>query len=316
MASKWINKDLFNNFQKEKKEEVEKPVSGGFKRMDQIWPTPEKGTVDKPKIYEGRFIPDKNGNFYKKYHYHMFTSGEKWVFLLCPKTERFENFCPFCSATSKLFQGTAADKKAAYNYLRKDRYVSNWYIIDDPRDHEREDDKKMNGTVRLYEFPGKIEQKLKEEITDTKNGLGMSIFDPGADGYNFLLKVLSTKKDKNGKIWPDYSNSAFVRRPSSIGTESEIDVIMKETHDIDGYILSMKRDDDFIIKVLKDEIIWDLVKDEWSKNKPETKPQTILEKEDDIDDSIWDEPKEKSVEEESVEEDQTDEELLADLESL
>lgn len=314
MTSKWVNKELFSSFQKEKKEEAEKqPISTGTRRLDQIWPTPEKGTVDKPKIYEGRFIPDKNGNFYKKYYYHMFKSGEKWVFLKCSKTENFENFCPFCTATSKLFQGTAADKKAAYNYLRKERFISNWYIIDDPRDTEREDESKMNGTVRLYEFPGKIEQKLKEEITDTKNGLGLAIFDPSEQGYNFLLKVLSTKMDKNKKIWPDYSNSAFVRRPSAIGTDSEIDTIMNSTHNIDEYIDSMNRDDDFVIKVLKDEMIWDLVREDWKKynEKIDSEPT-------DIDDSMWDDTSFKQVEEskEDKEEELTDDQLLSELENL
>ena len=311
MTSKWINKDLFNTFQKEKKEEAEKPLAGtGFRRMDQIWPTPEKGTTDKPKIYEGRFLSDKNGNFHKKYFYHMFKSGEKWVFLKCPKTEKFDNFCPFCTASSKLFQGTAADKKDAYNYLRKERYVCNWYIIDDPRDSEREDEDKMNGIVKLYEFPGKVEQKLKEEITDTKNGLGWNIYDPSEDGYNFLLKVLSTKRDKNNKVWPDYSNSTFTRRSSSLGTDKEIDAIMESTHDIDAYIASMERDNDFIIKTLKDVMLWDLVKDDWKKYN-----EVASSEPNDIDDSIWDNT-EATADKEEIEETQTDAELLEDLKAL
>ena len=119
--SKWISKDLFNDFQKEKKAEADKPNSYGMKRSDIIWDTPLKGTQDKPKIYEGRFLPDIDGGFYKKYSYHMFQSGEKWMFILCPKTYNFEIYCPFCSATSQLYQGTEADKKIAYNYKRKEK---------------------------------------------------------------------------------------------------------------------------------------------------------------------------------------------------
>lgn len=43
--------------------------------MDILWPTPEKGTVDKPKIYQLRLLPDTNDNFYKSFYYHMYKSA-------------------------------------------------------------------------------------------------------------------------------------------------------------------------------------------------------------------------------------------------
>ena len=121
--SKWINKDLFDSFQTAKKEEAEKPSEfGGVSRRELIWPTPEKGTAEKQKVYEGRFVPDLKGNFYKKYFYHMFQVGEgNWYFIFCPKTHDFTNFCPWCSVVSHLYKGSAADKRAAGSYKRKER---------------------------------------------------------------------------------------------------------------------------------------------------------------------------------------------------
>ena len=100
--SKWINKDLFDDFRKEKVEEKES--SGSFRRSDMLWDTPQKGTVEQAKVYEGRFLQDPNGKFYKKYLYHMWQSGENWIFALCPKTEDFKNYCPLCSANAKLYK--------------------------------------------------------------------------------------------------------------------------------------------------------------------------------------------------------------------
>lgn len=313
--SKWINKDLFANFQEQKKQEKEAPTGGGIRRLDMVWKNPEKGTDTTPKIYVGRFLPDKNGEFYKKYFYHMFKSGEKWSFFLCPKTHDFDTFCPFCSATQKLYMGTAADKKMAYSYKRKEKYVGNFFIIDDPRDNERAEEDKVNKTVKLYEFPGKVEMKLKEQITDTKYGLGPAIFDPSEGGYDFILKVFATKKDANGNIWPDYSNSEFARRPSAIAdSEEAIDEIMETTTELSEYVDSMKRDDDAVIAVLKAEMLWDLVKDEMNRHSKTTPTIAELQAEadavDDIDDGQWDTPSTDG------ETDDSDEALLKELEGL
>jgi hypothetical protein len=283
--SKWINTDLFGQFQKQKKEEKEKQPSTGFQsRTEFIWETPDKGTDTQPKIYTIRFIPDQKGVFYKEYSYHMFKSGEKWVFAICPKTEGFDKFCPVCAATSKLYTGTAADKVMAANYKRKKKYVGNITIVDDPRDSERQEEKdKCNGKVKLYEFPQKVEAKLKEEITDSKNGLGPAIFDPGPDGFNFLLKVGATKKDGAGKEWPDYANSTFSRRPEALGTDEEIDKIMKSTIGIDDYINSLKKSDEELVKIMKDEMLYDLIKDDvenYLTKKGRVAPKELREEED------------------------------------
>jgi len=314
--SKWISKDLFNDFQKEKKAEADKPNDYGMRRSDIIWETPVKGTQEKPKTYEGRLLPDIDGGFYKKYSYHMFKSGEKWMFILCSKTYDFENYCPFCSSTSKLYQGSAADKQMAYNYKRKEKFVSNFFLVNDPRDAEREAESKVNGKVKLYEFPGKVEMKLKNEITDTKEGYGYLIFDPGEEGHNFILKVLATKQDKNGNIWPDYSSSLFSRSSEALGTDSDIDKIMESRINITEYIKSLEKTDDEIVQILKAEMLWDLVEDEWNRYKniqEKTTTTSSVKEEDDIDDEQFDD---KDDDKETSTDELDDEQLLAELENM
>ncbi len=289
--SKWINKDLFQDFQKEKKVEADAPQQQfGLRRSDLVWETPQKGSSEKPKVYEGRFVPDPEGNFYKKYSYHMFQSGEKWAFILCPKTHDFNNYCPVCSVTSKLYQGSPADKRTAYQYKRKDKFVGNFFIVNDPRDPERDEEKRVNGSVKLYEFPQKVEMKLKEEITDVNNGYGYRIFDPGEDGHNFILKVLATKKDPSGNVWPDYSSSQFARSSTAIGSDDEIDTCMKSCTNLDEYVNSLAVSEERVEEVLKTEMVWDLVSNEWAKVRglTEEKEPEAPAVQDDIDDSIWD----------------------------
>lgn len=316
--SKWINKEAFEKFQSQKKQEADNQQFSDTKRSDIVWQTPEKGTEQTPKVYEGRFIPDADGEFYKKFYYHMFKSGEKWAFIICPKTDNFDNYCPWCSVTSKLYMGTDSDKSLAYNYKRKEKFVGNFYIVDDPRDSSRDEENKVNGTVKLYEFPKKIESVLKQQITDVKHGLGYSIFDP-EEGYNFILKVLSTKPQKDKKVWPDYTTSMFSYEKSRLGSDSEISTIMKSTHGLNKYIESLKKSDDFIIKTLKDELMYDMVSDEIERNTSKAKVVTKTVEEDDIDDSQWSKEPEVKVEEvtdnvqSSLNDDISDDELLDEL---
>lgn len=261
--SKWINKDLFEDFQKEKIEEKETSSNSGFMRSNVVWQTPERGTVETPKVYEGRFLSDPNGKFYKKFYYHFWKTGENWNFVLCTKTHDFSNYCPFCSANNKLWNGTQQDKKHAYLLKRKEKFVGNFYIVKDNRDDDREEENKVINKVKIYEFPSKVEQKLKKEITNRDQGYGYQIFDPSEGGRNFIISVLSTKKDKNNNQWPDYSNSEFSRTQYALGdSDSEIKDIMDRCIDLEEYIKSMNTPKDKQVEILKNEFLWELVKDE------------------------------------------------------
>jgi hypothetical protein len=313
--SQWIDKDLFSKFAEEKSKEQDSPAAGP-RRLDIVWQTPEKGTPERSKNYEGRFLPDVKGNFYFKYCYHMFYSGERWNFLLCPKTWQFDNFCPWCTATQKLYLGNSEDKKMAANYKRKEKFVSNFYIVDDPRDAERNEEEKVNKSIKVYEFPGKVESKLKSEVTDTKHGLGPAIFDPGEGGFNFILKVKATRP-KDGKSWPDYSDSVFARRPEALGSDREIKDIMDSRYDLEDYVKSMERTEEDIINILKAEMVWDMVKNEWERAKQMVELAGPVEE--DVPD--WDMDlgeKEEDVKEEVVKEEEpsTDEDLLAELANI
>ena len=262
--SKWIDKKLFEEFQSEKIEEKDNEGSGGVGRAN-LWPTPQKGSIENPKVYEGRFIPDPKGKFYTRFYYHMWqATDESWIFVLCPKSHDFKDYCPFCSVTSKLYAGgTSSDKAQAYFIKRKEKFVGNWFVSKDPRDADKEEESKVSGKVKLYEFPGKVEQKLKKEITDKKEGYGLSIFDPGEDGRDFIIRVLSTKKDDKGKTWPDYSNSSFARSKSALAEdEAGIDKIMETCTDLDKYIDNMSVSKNKMIEILKNEFLWEMVADE------------------------------------------------------
>jgi len=213
-------------------------------------------------VYEGRFVPDTKGEFYKRYYYHFWQSGESWTFVLCPKTHDFKNYCPFCSAVSKLYNGTSQDKQHAYKLKRKEKFVGNFFVAKDQRDADRDEEKKVIGKIKLYEFPSQVEKKLKNEVTDRDEGYGSQIFDPSEDGRNFILKVLSTKKMEDGRQWPDYSSSTFSRVQSSLGSDDEIEKLLETCTNLIDYVNSMNVDNDKQVEILKNEFLWELVEQE------------------------------------------------------
>lgn len=324
--SRWINKELFDDFRKEKMEEKE-TSSNNLTRSELLWQNPQMGTIEQAKVYEGRFIPDPKGQFYKKYYYHFWKSGEQWKFVFCPKTHDFKNYCPFCACVAKLYNGTKQDKSQGYKLKRKERFVGNFYIAKDPRDDDRDNDKKVVGKVKLYEFPSQLEKKLKKEVTDKDQGYGYQIFDPGKDGRNLIINVLATKPDSDGKQWPDYNSSDFSRKQSSLGSDDEIKTLMESCIDLVEYIKSMESENDKIVEILKSEFLWELIEDDAVKhgyidsevddNRQETQEESDNERSDEETEE-QDNEQEESSEEENVssDDDMDDNALLRELDEL
>lgn len=272
--SKWLDKKKFKEWDEKKSTEQEDTTDN--QSFYNKWRNPTMGSVGKPKEYEFRLLPDTDGSGYKGYFYHMFLVGETWKFFLCPKTNGLDCYCPWCQITQILYKGTASDKKKASDYKRKQKYVSNIFIINDPRDLEQTDDsRRVNGTVRLYEFPPTVEKMFKSEVTDKKNGYGAQIFNPEEDGFNFLLKIEAKKPDQNQKVWPDYAPSMFARRPSAIAdSDQQLEDIMASRIPLEEYIKSLELPIDEHKKMLKEEMVWDDVESEFNKRLGSEKDET------------------------------------------
>lgn len=261
--SKWVNTEKFEQFAKQKQQEEEKQGNGGG--FYSKWPNPAMGTQDKPQIYKIRLIPDKNGDFYKKYFYHFFKSGDKANYFKCPKTEDLNNYCPWCQVAKILYQGSEDDKKKAKNYSFNARFAANAYIYNDPRDANTNDDQyKHTGKVKLYEFPKTIESKIKSQVTDPEDGRGYAIFDP-EEGYNLIIKVAAKPPDQNGRVWPDYSATEFSPNKNALGSEEEIKEIMNSVYDLTEYLSSIGMEWDKHKQLLKQEMLWEDVESDFVK---------------------------------------------------
>ena len=270
--SKFIDAKDFELFKEKLKEDTasESAGSGSFARK---WPVKNlKGTAERPAVYEIRFLPEASKSFFKRVHYHMVSSGEKWNYMVCPKTFDMNNYCPLCAASNKLYQGTEDDKNEAIKWKRKEKFVANILVVDDPRDASIDDEEKKNvGKVMLYEFPGQVEKVLREEINDSRRGIGMAAFDPGEDGYNFILKV-GQKAGGKGKVWPEYSMQS-AKKPSAIAdSDKAIATMLEGCVNLVEYLEKSKVEENAMIELLKAEMVYDLIASEYEKRQKLSAP--------------------------------------------
>jgi hypothetical protein len=226
----------------------------------------------------------------------------------------------------RLYRGSASDKKLGYKYKRKSKHCVNWYVGKDPRDAEAETDEDKNeGKVLVYEFPDKIESKLKQEMNDEEYGNGMNIFDPGEDGVDFILKVGATKPiqeegPNKGKIFPDYSDSKFAPKPTPLSKKDEvIKQIMEQRHDLTEYLKSMERSEEVMLELVKSEPgLWEIVEQDYKQKtrKPMTKVEDDIPQEQKDSKEETNKTEKEPVVENNSESEESDSDLLAELESM
>ncbi len=171
--------------------------------------------------YIVRLVP--NTDDISKTMYHYFNHGWKslatgqFVSCICPTTigER----CPICEERMRLYRGDTEDKDNAKLLGRKEQWLVNVYIVDDPSNEEN------NGNVKILRY-GKQLEKVIRDATDgiDKDEFGARIFDLTGDGCNLRIAV-----EKNDGGYPTYVSSKFLRESSIDGMDdTKIDKTYEE----------------------------------------------------------------------------------------
>ena len=193
--------------------------------------------------YTVRLIPnikDPNKTFFH-YYTHGWTSFEtgQYINLISPNT--WGDRDPIAELRFKALKtGTAEEKAKASGILRKENWMVNVYVVNDPVKPEN------NGTIKLLRFG----RQLHKIIMDAMEGeeaeeLGPRIFDLGKNGCDFRIKV-----EKQGE-YPTYVSSKF-GMPKEINIEytGGIDAIHKDVFDLEA-VFSVKSYDE--LKAMLDE---------------------------------------------------------------
>jgi len=176
-----------------------------------------------------RFLPappcdGDEGLPWAKYFAHGFQgAGGKWYIENCPTTFKGHE-CPVCKHNNGLWDtGIQANKDIVSKQKRKLNYVSNVYIVSDPKHPENE------GKVRLFRYGKKIFDKITEAMKPPRNADG-SLVDPDVvpinpfdlwKGANFKMKVRKVEGYAN------YDTSAFVTPAPLLKDDKELEAVYK-----------------------------------------------------------------------------------------
>lgn len=328
--SKWFDEKKFGAFAKKIKEaEWAEQQSRSFGAMFPKYSKPFDVT------YILRFLPamkDSNPtDFYQKEYYHSFPGQDgKWLWVTCPWTYG-DKKCPLCRIVSKLYASPEREDRRMANALkRKQRWLSNVYVVDDPRDPKVDKERRTGGKVKILGFSFQVERKVRAASdTNSATGIGSKIIDP-ENGFDFYLKVVEKKTD--GATYPNYEESEFARQSTSLAkSEKEIDAILKQVHFIGEFIENDRTPVEKILEILEEEMLIDyldpLEREQLASDADEetggigTGLGTELPKsdEEDIPDSVTDpkavEPKVEAKEPEAEEEEEEDS-FLRELDSI
>lgn len=176
--------------------------------------------------YRVRLIPnvkdiEKTSHHYYSHGWRSLATGN-FVSCVCPTT--YGERCAICEERIRLYRGDSEDKENAKLLSRKEQWLINAYIVDNPRAEE------MNGSVKIIRYGKQLDTIINEAIDgDDAEEFGMRIFDLSEEGCDFRIKV-----DKNEGGYPTYVKSKFLRESEIDGmTEKKMEEVYENLFDLE-----------------------------------------------------------------------------------
>jgi hypothetical protein len=176
------------------------------------------------QTYTLRLVPnieDINKTFFHHFVHNM-TSKATGSFMSALSLQTFNERDPIAEARWKLYKSeNEKDNALAKDIQRKEQWLVNVYVIDDPANPDN------NGSVKILRFGPQI----KKIIDDAMEGegaeeFGARIFDLGKDGVNLKIKA-----EKQGEF-TTFQASRFSAVPRIDISDDKQDKIYESMHDL------------------------------------------------------------------------------------
>ena len=173
-----------------------------------------------------RFLPTPNGEEmpWVSYFDHGFQGPGGWYIEKSLTTLNKQD--PVSEYNTQLWNtGIEANKEIARKQKRRLHYVSNVYVVSDPKNPDNE------GKVFKYRFGKKIFEALKEAISPAfEDEKAINPFDLRDEGANFKIKIR-----KVDGYW-NYDKSEFDSAAPLFTDENRLNDIYKSVHSLSGII--------------------------------------------------------------------------------
>jgi len=198
-----------------------------------------------------RFLPasEKDGEDglpWVKIFAHGFQGPGGWLIDNCLTTDGHKKgkVCPICEYNSTLWNsGIEANKDVARKQKRKLNYISNVYIVSDPKHPENE------GTVKLFKYGKKIFDKITEAMNPPfPDEEAINPFNLWK-GANFKLKIRKVEGYQN------YDKSEFDSVSALSDDDEQLEKIWKQEHSLKNLIDDSEFKDYDVLKKRLDKVI-------------------------------------------------------------
>jgi hypothetical protein len=207
--------------------ETASPADGGKKQSfsdDTMWKPELDKTGNGYAVV--RFLPTPEGEEmpWVSYFDHGFQGPGGWYIEKSLTTINKQD--PVSEYNTQLWNtGIEANKDIARKQKRRLHYVSNVYVISDPKNPDNE------GKVFKYRYGKKIFEALKEAISPAfEDETAINPFDLRGEGANFKIKIR-----KVDGYW-NYDKSEFDKPAPLFDDENKLSVIYTQLHSLSGII--------------------------------------------------------------------------------
>ena len=202
-------------------ESIKDALSNDNQSSDQAWREIMK--TEKGKMYTVRLLPNTKDPAKTFFHYYShawesFQTGQ-FINLLSPQT--FQERDPIGEFRYKVMrQGTPEEKQKAEAIKRREQWLVNVYVVEDPTNPENE------GKVKILRYGRQLNKIIMDAIEgDDADQFGMRVFDLSENGCSLRIKV----EDQGG--YPTYVASKFLMPSSVDGLDNDV---FDSLHDLEA----------------------------------------------------------------------------------
>lgn len=183
------------------------------------------------KPYVVRLVPNYKDpkNSLCRVYTHSWNSLLTGQFLESVCSTTWGELCPICTARFKLYRsGKEADRNLSKLIKRKENWLVNCYVIDDPTTPD------TKGTLRVLKHGKTLNSIIQEALTGSDSAeFGMAIFDLSENGCNFKIRAEKTAPTATSEAFVTYAKSRFTSKGPIEGlNQTQIDYIENNTFDL------------------------------------------------------------------------------------
>jgi hypothetical protein len=216
-------------------EKLSNPTYEKDESTDNYWkPTPDKtgNALAVIRFLPGPAVDGDDALPWVRYFDHGFQNKVTGKWYIEKSLTTFDQKDPVSELNSQLWNSTTDDngpeRKQARDQKRRLHYVSNIYVVSDPKNPENE------GKVFLFKFGKKIFDKITKMMNpDLESEAKVNPFDLWK-GANFKLKVTRQNVNIGGRnvSFPNYDESVFLTPGVLSDDDSDLENIWKNEHSL------------------------------------------------------------------------------------